>query len=43
MKPAVIDHEAFASNHIHLLLLDNGGNNVIPVSIKLVPGRTAQE
>ena len=31
------------SNHIHLLLYDNGGNNVIPDSIKIVAGRTAQE
>jgi len=31
------------SNHIHLLVSDNGGRNVIPDSIKLVAGRTGQE
>ncbi|MFA6011950.1 MAG: transposase [Desulfobacteraceae bacterium] len=31
------------SNHIHLLVLDAGGQNVIPDSIKLMAGRTAQE
>ncbi|MDD2389994.1 MAG: transposase [Desulfobacterales bacterium] len=31
------------SNHIHLLVFDNGGRNVIPDSIKLVAGRTGQE
>ncbi len=30
------------SNHIHLLVLDNG-KDVIPKSIQLVAGRTAQE
>ena len=30
-------------SHFHLLLYDNGGNNVIPNSIKLVAGRTGQE
>ncbi len=31
------------SNHIHLLVIDGGGRNVIPDSIKLIAGRTAQE
>jgi len=31
------------SNHIHLLVLDRGGRDVIPKSIQLVAGRTAQE
>jgi len=31
------------SNHIHLLVLDEAGQVVIPKSIKLVAGRTAQE
>ncbi len=31
------------SNHVHLLVCDNGGRNVIPDSIKLVAGRTGQE
>jgi putative transposase len=31
------------SNHVHLLAFDNEGRNVIPDSIKLVAGRTAQE
>jgi putative transposase len=31
------------SNHVHLLVFDNGGRNVIPDSIRLVAGRTAQE
>ena len=31
------------SNHIHLLVLDRGGMDVIPKSIQLVAGRTAQE
>lgn len=31
------------SNHIHLLVLDEEGRDVIPKSIKLVAGRTAQE
>ncbi len=31
------------SNHIHLLVLDEQGRDVIPQSIKLVAGRTAQE
>ncbi|MFA6013088.1 MAG: transposase [Desulfobacteraceae bacterium] len=31
------------SNHIHLLVFDAGGRNVIPDSIKLLAGRTAQE
>ena len=31
------------SNHIHLLILDEKGKNVLPKSIKLVAGRVAQE
>ncbi len=31
------------SNHIHLLVVDGGGRQVIPDSIKLIAGRTAQE
>jgi len=31
------------SNHIHLLVVDAGGRDVIPKSIKLVAGRTGQE
>jgi REP-associated tyrosine transposase len=31
------------SNHIHLLVVDGGGRDVIPKSIKLVAGRTGQE
>ncbi len=31
------------SNHIHLLVVDDGGRDVIPKSIQLVAGRTGQE
>ncbi|HUJ16917.1 MAG TPA: transposase [Nitrospirota bacterium] len=31
------------SNHIHLLVRDNGNRDVIPASIQLIAGRTAQE
>ena len=31
------------SNHIHLLVVDDGNRDVIPRSIKLVAGRTGQE
>jgi putative transposase len=31
------------SNHIHLLVYDNGSDAVIPKSIQLIAGRTAQE
>jgi len=31
------------SNHIHLLVRDNGDKDVIPNSIQLIAGRTAQE
>lgn len=31
------------SNHIHLLVVDGGGREVIPESIKLIAGRTGQE
>lgn len=30
-------------NHVHLLVLDDGKRNVIPESMKLLAGRTAQE
>ena len=31
------------SNHIHLLVVDDSGREVIPNSIKLIAGRTGQE
>jgi REP element-mobilizing transposase RayT len=31
------------SNHVHLLLLDNGGRDVIPKTLQLIAGRTGQE
>ncbi len=31
------------SNHIHLLVADDGGRNVIPKSMQFIAGRTAQE
>ena len=31
------------SNHIHLLVFDNEGGEVIPKSLQLVAGRTAQQ
>ena len=31
------------SNHIHLLVLDSGQRNIIPKSMQLIAGRTAQE
>ena len=34
---------AVTSNHIHLLVVDKAGRNVIPDSIKLIAGRTGQE
>ncbi len=39
---SVLDYMV-TSNHIHLLVFDNGGRNVIPDSIQLVAGRTGQE
>jgi len=39
---SVLDYMV-TSNHIHLLVFDNGGRNIIPDSIKLVAGRTGQE
>ena len=39
----IILNYAVTSNHIHLLVLDEKGRDVIPESIKLVAGRTAQE
>jgi len=41
-KLSVLDY-IVTSNHIHLLLFDNGGRHIIPDSIKLVAGRTGQE
>ena len=31
------------SNHIHLLVADDGGRDVIPKSMQLIAGRTGQE
>jgi len=31
------------SNHIHLLVVDSGGREVIPKSLQLIAGRTGQE
>lgn len=31
------------SNHIHLLVADGGGREVIPKSLQLIAGRTGQE
>lgn len=39
----VILNYTVTSNHIHLLVLDEEGRNVIPESIRLVAGRTGQE
>lgn len=39
----VILNYTVTSNHIHLLVFDEKGRNVIPDSIKLVAGRTGQE
>ena len=39
----VILNYAVTSNHVHLLVLDEKGRDVIPQSIKLVAGRTGQE
>jgi len=39
---SVLDYMV-TSNHIQLLVFDNGGRNVIPDSIKLIAGRTGQE
>jgi putative transposase len=39
---SVLDYMV-TSNHIHLLVYDHGGRNVIPDAIKLVAGRTGQE
>ncbi len=32
-----------ASNHVHLLVVDSGGRDVIPKSMQLMAGRTGQE
>lgn len=39
----VILNYTVTSNHIHLLVMDEKGRDVIPESIKLVAGRTGQE
>jgi putative transposase len=39
---SVLDY-AVTSNHIHLLVRDNGNRDVIPKSIQLIAGRTGQE
>ena len=39
----VILNYTVTSNHIHLLVADDGDRDVIPNSIKLVAGRTGQE
>ena len=39
----VILNYIVTSNHIHLLVLDDGDRDVIPSSIRLVAGRTGQE
>ena len=39
----VILNYTVTSNHIHLLVMDKEGKNVIPASIKLIAGRTGQE
>lgn len=39
---SVLDYMV-TSNHTHLLIFDSGGPNIIPDTIKLVAGRTAQE
>ena len=39
----VILNYAVTSNHIHLLVVDDKGRDVIPDSIKLIAGRTGQE
>jgi putative transposase len=39
----VILNYMVTSNHIHLLVVDDGNRDVIPRSIQLVAGRTAQE
>jgi putative transposase len=38
----VLDY-ILTSNHIHLLVIDEGGRDVIPNSLKLVAGRVGQE
>jgi putative transposase len=38
----VLDY-TLTSNHIHLLVVDDGGRDVIPNSLKLVAGRVGQE
>jgi len=39
----VILNYAVTSNHIHLLVVDEGERDVIPRSMQLVAGRTGQE
>jgi len=38
----VLDY-IITSNHIHMLVIDEGGRNVIPDSLKLIAGRVGQE
>ncbi len=40
--PAILNYMV-TSNHIHLLVIDDGGRDVIPESVRLVAGRTGQE
>ncbi len=42
-RNAPIPNYTVTPNHIHMLVLDEKGRDVIPQSIKLVAGRTAQE
>ena len=39
----IILNYAVISNHVHLLVFDAEGRDVIPQSIKLIAGRTGQE
>jgi putative transposase len=39
----VVLNYTVTSNHIHLLVRDNSGRDVIPRSIQLIAGRTGQE
>jgi len=39
----VILNNTVTSNHIHLLIHDEKGRDLIPQSIKLVAGRTGQD
>ena len=39
----VVLNYMITSNHIHLLVIDDGSNDVISKSMQLIAGRTAQE